>query len=185
MGGSWLAIAATPRAPAAKGVPNASKMWSRRGAARLSAARGNNREDDCAGTHSQGRAVSDSPAFMSTANNCSGLARLAGVGGTPQPHTRDPCPNPVPGAMERERPSLAVLRHRLRGSWPRVSQPWFPGAEQEQDGDVLARPSLVPAIQGWQRLVPAQPMGHLLGLLSFPPWDFVLLFFNSEFFIAF
>ena len=65
-GGSRLAIAVTPRAPVAKGVPNASKMWSRsRGAAWLSAAvaaQGNNWEDYRIGNCSQGRVASDSPA---------------------------------------------------------------------------------------------------------------------------
>lgn len=65
-GGSWPAIAATLHAPAAKGVPNASKMWSPSwGAALLSAAvaaQGNNWEDYRVGNCSQGRVASDSPA---------------------------------------------------------------------------------------------------------------------------
>lgn len=65
-GGSRPAIATTLHAPAAKGVPNASKMWSpSRGAARLSAAvaaQGNNWEDYRVGNRSQGRVDSDSPA---------------------------------------------------------------------------------------------------------------------------
>lgn len=64
-GGSRPAIAVTLRAPAAKGVPNASKMWNpSRGAAWLSAAvaaQGSNWEDYPVGNCSQGREVSDSP----------------------------------------------------------------------------------------------------------------------------
>lgn len=138
------------------------------GAARLSAARGNNREDDRAGTRWQGRVVSDSPAFMSASTTAPRWQGWRGVGRAPRPHARDPCPNPAPGVTgERERLSLVMLRHRLRGSWQRVSQPWFPGAEREQDRDVLARPALAPAIQGWQRLVTFSGSSPFLpGILS-------------------
>lgn len=65
-GGSRPAIAATPHAPAAKGVPNASKMRSpSRGAAWLSAAlaaQGSNWGDYHVGNRSQGRVASYSPA---------------------------------------------------------------------------------------------------------------------------
>lgn len=147
-GGSQLAIAAMLHTPAAKGVPNASKMWSpSRGAAWLSAAvaaQGNNWEDYHVGNCSQGRTASYSPAVGFRV--CTKQLLCVGNvdGGSAEPHglvrgipalirhreqrkgkgrvVRLVGTASAAGLVGRQVP----VRHRLRGSRPSASQPRFP-----------------------------------------------------------